>query len=110
MRKLLGPVLRIPNTGGQWHGAWLSTPQHETWHRHFPQWRGLRGLRDVWVRRAHALGGQGEIDESESYVDAALSAGGGFSFLEKCDVDGDTGRARGDLGVFAFGRGCKVPN
>jgi len=85
MRKLRGPVLRIPNTGVQWHEAWLSTPRHETWHWHFPQWRELRSLRHVSVRGAHALGEQDEIDERESYVEAALApaalrAAGGFRF------------------------------
>ena len=80
MRKLLGPVLRIPNTGVQWHEAWLSTPRHETWHWHFPQWRELRSLRDASLRGAHALGGQDETDERESYVEGALRAAGGFRF------------------------------
>ena len=59
-------------------------------HRRFQQWCERQILRDVLTKVANALREQGEIDESESYIDATFASakGGG-------DETGKTRRGKG---------------
>jgi len=56
-----------------------SYPNYKTVHRRFQQWCERQVLRDVLTKLANALREQGEIDESESYIDATFASakGGG---------------------------------
>jgi len=78
-RAVLEAVLWILNTGAQWHMLPQSYPNYKTVHRRFQQWCERQVLRDVLTKLANALREQGEIDESESYIDATFASakGGG---------------------------------
>ena len=78
-REVLEAVLWILNTGAQWHMLPQSYPNYKTVHRRFQQWCERQVLRDVLTKLANALREQGEIDESESYIDATFASakGGG---------------------------------
>jgi len=89
-REVLEAVLWILNTGAQWHMLPQSYPNYKTVHRRFQQWCERQILRDVLTKLANALREQGEIDESESYIDATFASakGGG-------DEIGKTRRGKG---------------
>jgi len=89
-RAVLEAVLWILNTGAQWHMLPQSYPNYKTVHRRFQQWCERQILRDVLTKLANTLREQGEIDESESYIDATFASakGGG-------DEIGKTKRGKG---------------
>ena len=89
-RAVLEAVLWILNTGAQWHMLPQSYPNYKTVHRRFQQWCERQVLRDVLTKLANALREQGEIDESESFIDATFASakGGG-------DGIGKTRRGKG---------------
>jgi transposase len=89
-RAVLEAVLWILNTGAQWHMLPQSYPNYKTVHRRFQQWCERQILREVLTKLANALREQGEIDESESYIDATFASakGGG-------DEIGKTRRGKG---------------
>jgi len=89
-REVLEAVPWILNTGAQWQMLPQSYPNYKTVHRRFQQWCERQVLRDVLTKLANALREQGEIDESESYIDATLASakGGG-------DEIGKTRRGKG---------------
>jgi transposase len=89
-RAVLEAVLWILNTGAQWHMLPQSYPNYKTVHRRFQQWCERRVLREVLTKLANALREQGDIDESESYIDATFASakGGG-------DEIGKTRRGKG---------------
>jgi transposase len=78
-RAVLEAVLWILNTGAQWHMLPQSYPNYKTVHRRFQQWCERQVLREVLKKLANALREQGDIDESESYIDATFASakGGG---------------------------------
>ena len=78
-RRVLEAVLWILNTGAQWHMLPQSYPNYKTVHRRFQTWCRQEVLRNVLVDVANELRGRGEVDESESFIDAmfASAKGGG---------------------------------
>ena len=78
-RKILDGVLWILNTGAQWHMLPQCYPNYKTVHRRFQQWCRDEVLRTVLTDLANALREEGQIDESECYIDAtfAFAKGGG---------------------------------
>ena len=89
-RAVLEAVLWILNTGAQWLMLSQSYPNYKTVHRRFQQWCERQVLRDVLTKVANALREQGEINESESYIDTTFASakGGG-------DEIGKTRRGKG---------------
>ena len=89
-RQVLEAVLWILNTGAQWHMLPQGYPNYKTVHRRFQHWCERQVLREVLTKLANALREQGEIDESESYIDATFASakGGG-------DEIGKTRRGKG---------------
>jgi len=78
-RSVLNAVLWILNTGAQWHMLPQCYPNYKTVHRRFQQWCRNEVLRNVLTDLANTLREQGDIDESESFIDAtrASAKGGG---------------------------------
>jgi|SRR5208283_233263 len=78
-RAVLEAVLWILNTGAQWHMLPQSYPNYKTVHRRFQKWCRNEVLRNVLSELANTLREQGDIDESESFIDAtfALAKSGG---------------------------------
>jgi transposase len=78
-RRVLEAVLWILNTGAQWHMLPQSYPNYKTVHRRFQQWCQSEVLRDVLADLANALRDEGQLDESECFIDAMFSPakGGG---------------------------------
>lgn len=78
-RRILEAVLWILNTGAQWHMLPQCYPNYKTVHRRFQQWCQDEVLRSVLTDLANALREEGELDESESFIDAtfAMAKGGG---------------------------------
>lgn len=65
-------------------------PNYKTVHRRFQQWCRSEVLRTILTDLANALRDEGEIDESECFIDAtfAMAKGGG-------DQTGPTRRGKG---------------
>ena len=83
-RRVLEGVLWILNTGAQWHMLPQCYPNYKTVHRRFQQWCEKEVLRSVLTDLANALREQGEIDESECFIDATFaSAKGGGAEIGK---------------------------
>jgi transposase len=78
-RRVLEAVLWILNTGAQWHMLPQGYPNYKTVHRRFQQWCREETLRKVLSNLANTLREEGEIDESESFIDACFASakGGG---------------------------------
>src|SRR6266513_851248 len=78
-RRVLEAVLWILNTGAQWHMLPQGYPNYKTVHRRFQQWCREEVLRKVLTDLANALREEGEIDESECFIDATFASakGGG---------------------------------
>ena len=78
-RRVLEAVLWILNTGAQWHMLPQGYPNYKTVHRRFQQWCREEVLRKVLTDLANTLRAEGEIDESECFIDATFSSakGGG---------------------------------
>jgi transposase len=78
-RKVLEAVLWILNTGAQWHMLPQSYPNYKTVHRRFQQWCQDEVIRAALTDLANTLREQGEVDESECYIDATFASakGGG---------------------------------
>jgi len=78
-RKVLEAVLWILNTGAQWHMLPQCYPNYKTVHRRFQNWCRQEVIREVLVGTANRLREQGEIDESECFIDAMFvpAKGGG---------------------------------
>jgi len=78
-RRVLEAVLWILNTGAQWHMLPQGYPNYKTVHRRFQQWCREEVLRNVLTDLANTLREEGEIDESECFIDATFSSakGGG---------------------------------
>src|ERR1700758_442668 len=78
-RRVLEAVLWILNTGAQWHMLPQGYPNYKTVHRRFQQWCREEVLRKVLTDLANTLREEGEIDESECFIDATFSSakGGG---------------------------------
>ena len=89
-RKVLDAVLWILNTGAQWHMLPQSFPNYKTVRRRFQQWCRSDVLRTVLTDLANTLRAQGDIDETECFIDAMFSSakGGG-------DEVGKTKRGKG---------------
>jgi transposase len=83
-RRVLEAVLWILNTGAQWHMLPQCYPNYKTVHRRFQQWCEQEVLRAVLADLANTLREQGEIDESECFIDASCaSAKGGGAEIGK---------------------------
>jgi transposase len=78
-RRVLEAVLWILNTGVQWHMLPQGYPNYKTVHRRFQQWCREEVLRKVLTDLANTLRDEGEIDESECFIDATFASakGGG---------------------------------
>jgi len=78
-RSVLNAVLWLLNTGAQWHMLPQCYQNYKTVHRRFQQWCRNEVLRNVLTDLANTLREQGDIDESESFIDATLASakGGG---------------------------------
>ena len=78
-RRVLEAVLWILNTGAQWHMLPQCYPNYKTVHRHFQQWCQSEVIRAALTDLANILREQGEVDESECYIDASFASakGGG---------------------------------
>jgi transposase len=78
-RRVLEAVLWILNTGAQWHMLPQGYPNYKTVHRRFQQWCREETLRKVLTDLANTLREEGEIDESECFIDATFASakGGG---------------------------------
>ena len=78
-REVLEAVLWILNTGAQWHMLPQGYPNYKTVHRRFQNWCRNEVLRDVLMDLANTLHEQGDLDESEAFIDGMFSAakGGG---------------------------------
>ena len=89
-RKVLEAALWILNTGAQWHMLPQSYPNYKTVHRRFQQWCQSEVIRAALTDLANTLREQGEVDESECYIDATFASakGGG-------DQIGPTRRGKG---------------
>src|SRR5262249_55602460 len=68
-RRVLEAALWILNTGAQWHMLPQGYPNYKTVHRRFQQWCREETLRKVLTDLANALREEGEIDESECFLD-----------------------------------------
>jgi transposase len=92
-RQVLEAVLWILNTGAQWHMLPQCYPNYKTVHRRFQQWCDREILREILVKLANELREQGEIDESECFIDATFASakGGG-----------------GEIGPTRRGKGVKI--
>ncbi len=73
-RNVLDAVLWILNTGAQWQMLPQCYPNYKTVHRRFQQWCRSEVLRDVLTALANTLREQGDIDESESFIDATFAS------------------------------------
>ena len=89
-REVLEAALWILNTCAQWHMLPQCYPNYKTVHRRFQQWCEREVLREVLTQLANTLREQGELDESESFIDATFASakGGG-------DEIGKTRRGKG---------------
>ena len=78
-RRVLEAALWILNTGAQWHMLPQGYPNYKTVHRRFQQWCREETLRKVLTDLANTLREEGEIDESECFIDATFASakGGG---------------------------------
>jgi len=78
-RRVLEAALWILNTGAQWHMLPQCYPNYKTVHRRFQQWCQNEVLRAALTELANLLREQGEVDESECYIDATFASakGGG---------------------------------
>ena len=78
-REVLDAVLWILNTGAQWHMLPQCYPNYKTVHRRFQHWCRSEVLRNVLSDLANTLREQGDIDETESFIDATFASakGGG---------------------------------
>jgi len=76
-RSVLEAVLRILNTGAQWHMLPQSYPNDKTVHRRFQNWCRNEGLRNGLADSADTLREQGAIDESEGFIDALFASAKG---------------------------------
>jgi len=73
-REVLEAVLWILNTGAQWHMLPQCYPNYKTVHRRFQQWCDREVLREILRELANALRDEGEIDESECFIDATFAS------------------------------------
>ena len=71
---MLEAALWILNTGAQWHMLPQSYPNYKTVHRRFQQWCQNEVIRAALTDLANSLREQGEIDESECYIDACFAS------------------------------------
>src|SRR5215470_17046994 len=78
-RKILEATLWILNTGAQWHLLPQCYPNYKTVHRRFQHWCQNEVIRTALTELANALRDEGELDESECYIDATFASakGGG---------------------------------
>ena len=78
-RDVFEAVLWILNTGAQWHMLPPCYPNYKTVHRRFQNWCRNEVLRAVLMDLANTLHEQGDLDESEAFIDGMFSAakGGG---------------------------------
>jgi transposase len=78
-RRVLEAVLWILNTGAQWHMLPQGYPNYKSVHRRFQQWCREETLRKMLTDLANTLREEGEIDESECFIDATFASakGGG---------------------------------
>jgi transposase len=78
-REVLEAVLWILNTGAQWHMLPQCYPNYKTVHRRFQRWCEREILREILKELANALRDEGEIDESECFINATFASakGGG---------------------------------
>ena len=78
-RDVLEAALWILNTGAQWHMLPQCFPNYKTVHRRFQKWCDSEVLRNVLTDLANTLRDEGEIDESECFIDATFASakGGG---------------------------------
>lgn len=78
-RKVLEAVLWILNTGAQWHMLPQCYPNYKTVHRRFQNLCENEVLREVLTDLANELRDNGDIDESECFIDAMFcpAKGGG---------------------------------
>ena len=78
-RTVLEAVLWILNTGTPWHMLPQGYPNYKTVHRRFQQWCRQEVLRAVLTDLANTLRDEGELDESECFIDATFASakGGG---------------------------------
>src|SRR5436853_7842423 len=89
-RRVLEAVLWILNTGAQWHMLPQGYPNYKTVHRRFQQWCRKEVLRAVLTELANTLREEGQIDQSECFIDATFaSAQGGGEEI------GPAGRGKG---------------
>jgi len=67
------------NTGAQWHMLPQGYPNYKTVHRRFQQWCREETLLKVLTDLVNTLRDDGEIDESECFIDACFASakGGG---------------------------------
>jgi len=79
-RSILNVVLWILNTGEQWHMLPQCYPNYKMGHRRFQQWCSSEVLRNVSTDFANMLREQGDIDESESFIDATFASAKGGDF------------------------------
>jgi hypothetical protein len=61
----------------QWHMLSQGYPNYKTVHRRSQRWCREEVLRKVLTDLANALRGEGEIDESKRFIDAASASGKG---------------------------------
>ena len=73
-RAVLNGVLWILRTGAPWHDLPPRYPPYQTCHRRFQQWRRDGLLTDVLTRLAEDLRDRGQLDLSETFIDASFSS------------------------------------
>ena len=73
-RSVLEAVLWVLNTGAQWHMLPQCYPNYKIVHRRFQNWCRNEVLRDILVSSANTLREQGEVDESECFIDAMFAS------------------------------------
>ena len=79
-RCVLEAVLRILNTGAQWHMLPQSYPNYKTVHRRFQTWCRDEVLRRVLTDVANELRDRGALNEEECFIDGTfvMAKGGGL--------------------------------
>ena len=78
-RDVLEAALWILDTGAQWHMLPQCYPNYKTVPRRFQNWCRKEVLHDVLTDLANSLREQGDLDESEAFIDGMFAAakGGG---------------------------------
>jgi transposase len=79
IRRVFEAVLRMLNTGAQWHMLPQSYPNYKSVHRRFQSWCRDEVLRRVLMDVANELRDKGALDEAECFIDATfvMAKGGG---------------------------------